>query len=103
MYAVRCLNFRAPASDEYLFIATGGRDCVLRIWRVLRSKLPDDSERAAVDLCDEFDDHGNYITALAVTKRATKLYSADWNGEIFEWRRRQSAKYNLDSVYRMKR
>lgn len=103
VYAVRFLNFRTPASDEYSFIATGGRDCVLRVWRVLRTKQPDDSDRAAIDLCDEFDDHQNYITSLAVTKRATTLYSADWNGDIFEWRRRQSAKYNLDSVYKMKR
>lgn len=103
VYSVRFLNFCTPASDEYLFVATGGRDCVLRVWRVLRTKQPDASDRATIDLCDEFDDHQNYITSLAVTKRATKLYSADWNGEIFEWRRRQSAKYNLDSVYKMKR
>lgn len=103
MYAVRFLNFCTPASDDYLFIATGGRDCVLRVWRLLCTKQPEDSDRATIDLCDELDDHQNYITSLAVTKRATKLYSADWNGEIFEWRRRQSAKYNLDSVYKMKR
>lgn len=103
VYAVCGLNFRSPASDEYLFIATGGRDCVLRVWRVLRTEQPDDSDRNAIDLCDEFDQHQNYITSLAVTKRATKLYSADWNGDIYEWRRRQSSKFTLDSVYRMKR
>lgn len=58
---------------------TGGRDCVLRIWKISTDTDID------IELCDELIQHENYITSLAASWKSTKIYSADWNGVLLQW------------------
>lgn len=85
--------------SEYV-IVTGGRDCVLRIWKIHM----DDSDENDIELCDELIQHENYITSLVVNQKATKFYSADWNGVLLEWIRKRSSKDNdMSPLYQMQR
>lgn len=94
MYAAKWLS----KNDVQDYIATGGRDCVLRIWKI--SKDVD----ADIELCDELIQHDNYITSLATSRKSTKIYSADWNGVLLEWSLKKSGKgKDAEPLYQMKR
>lgn len=84
-------------SEEQSYIATGGRDCVLRIWRVNHNT---DTE---IELCDELIQHDNYITSLATTRKSTKIYSGDWNGVLLEWSLKKSKSKETEPLYHLKR
>lgn len=84
-------------SSDFAYIATGGRDCVLRIW-----KISMDIE-ADVELCDELIQHENYITSLAAGRKLS-LYTADWNGTLLEWYREEPSKNtDVQPLYQMRR
>lgn len=94
VYACKWLN----KSMNEAYIVTGGRDCVLRIW-----KIPTDNA-AEIELCDELIQHENYITSLATSRRATKIYSADWNGVLLQWsQKRCDSESDIGPLYQMKR
>lgn len=81
------------------FIATGGRDCVLRIW-----KIGSEDSDTDIELCDELIQHDNYISCLETTRKSTKLYSADWNGVLLEWNQKKSHKdRHVGPTYQLKR
>lgn len=63
-----------------VFVVTGGRDNIFRIWRIAF-----DMERT--DLVQELAGHKNYITAIVYAKKSKNLYSSDWDGNIIEWTR----------------
>lgn len=67
-------------SIKKLFAVTGGRDKIIRIWRIQF-----DLERT--DLVQELEGHKNYITAIVCAKKTKNLYSSDWDGNIIEWAR----------------
>lgn len=80
------------------YIVTGGRDCVLRIWKVSTENDTD------IELCDELIQHENYITSLAASRRATKIYSADWNGVLLQWSQKKcDAGNDAGPLYQIKR
>lgn len=83
VYAVKFLNVRHSA--DCLLLASGSRDRTLRIWRISRE------ESGEMRICDEHRDHGNFITSLAATKKAMRVYSADYSGEVLEYVRRRDA------------
>lgn len=94
MYAVKWLN----QSSEYAYIATGSRDGIIRVW-----KIYGDFE-ADIELCDELKQHENYITSVAANQKASKIYSADWNGVLLEWSHTKSHKEKANgSLYRLQR
>lgn len=80
IYAAKWLR----KSTDFTYLATGGRDCVLRIWKISTD------EAADIELCDELIQHDNYITSIA-TNRKSVIYTADWNGCLFEWGRQSIA------------
>lgn len=95
VYAVKWLS----KSLHSAFVATGGRDCLLRIW-----KIATDDTDTDIELCDELIQHDNYISCLEATRKSSKLYSADWNGELLEWSRKKSSKERCVSPnFRLKR
>ena len=77
LYAVKCLQI----SSRHVWVATGGRDSILRFWKVHRG---DDSKRL-YELNAELDSHQNYITAITCTRKFNRIYSSDWDGVIVEW------------------
>lgn len=85
-------------TQEYAHVVTGGRDCVLRIWKISTNADAD------IELCDELIQHDNYITSLAATRKSNKLYTADWNGVLLEWSRTKSNKgKDVGPLYHMRR
>lgn len=81
------------------YIVTGGRDCVLRIW-----KISTDID-ADIELCEELIQHENYITSLATSRKSTKIYSADWNGVLLQWslKKGDNSGNNVGPLYQLKR
>lgn len=71
-------------------MATGGRDALLRIWRIYGAN----NDVSAFELVQELNGHQNYITAITGTNSVDKLYSADYGGVIIEW-----SKMKTDRVY----
>lgn len=76
LYTAKILDLSA----KELFVVTGGRDKIIRTWRITL-----DVERT--DLVQELEGHKNYITAIVCAKKTKNLYSSDWNGYIIEWTR----------------
>uniref|UniRef100_A0A336M610 CSON012678 protein n=1 Tax=Culicoides sonorensis TaxID=179676 RepID=A0A336M610_CULSO len=74
VYAARCLLIERHS----LVIVTGGRDCLLRVWKC-------NEKRAGAEIHQELEGHDDYISCLACTKQRT-LLSADANGVIIEWK-----------------
>lgn len=94
VYACKWLS----KSIDDAYIVTGGRDCVLRIWKI-STEIDDD-----IELCDELIQHENYITSLAASKKSTKIYSADWNGVLLQWSLKKGDSGNdVGPLYQMKR
>lgn len=62
-------------------MATGGRDSILRIWRV----YGENNDVGAFELVQELNGHQNYITAITGTDSTEQLYTADYSGGIIEW------------------
>lgn len=83
---MKCLNLLSGS----LHVATGGRDALLRIWRIYGAN----NDVSAFELVQELNGHQNYITAIAGTNSVDKLYSADYGGVIIEW-----SKSKTDRVY----
>lgn len=76
LYTVKVMDFSA----KEMFVVTGGRDKIIRIWCITF-----DIERT--DLIQELEAHKNYITAIVCAKKTKNLYSSDWDGYIIEWTR----------------
>lgn len=68
-------------SAASIHVVTGGRDSIVRIWKIFGEK----SDMGAFDLWQELEGHQNYITAIVKTRDQRKFYSSDWNGTIIEW------------------
>lgn len=95
VYAVKWLS----KSLDSIYVATGGRDCILRIW-----KIDDTDANSDIELCDELIQHDNYISCLEATRKSSKLYSADWSGVLLEWTHIKHEKEKIvSSVYHLKR
>lgn len=90
VYKVKVLSFHNVAN--ILYIATGGRDHLLRIWKIDRDLR--DEQNSEFELCDELEGHQNYITTMTSSKKSTKLFTADWNGDIIEWVRHRNISKN---------
>lgn len=67
-------------AHDYVLISTGGRDCVLRIWKMSLTNTDDD-----IELCSELIQHEDYITSLLTNRKSSRLYTADWAGVLLEW------------------
>lgn len=93
VYTVKWLN----RSSKYAYLVTGGRDCVLRIWKQYFDREND------IELCDEIIQHENYITSMVASRKGTTFYTADWSGVLLEWIRNKSNKEQNMSLYRMQR
>lgn len=79
-------------STKYIYVITGGRDYVLRLW-----KMHYKHDEHEYDLSQELKNHQNYITALKSTKNCIRLFSSDWDGNILEWERgnKKKVEYNF--------
>lgn len=93
VYAVKWLN----RSSKYAYLVTGGRDCVLRIWKHYFDRAND------IELCHEIIQHENYITSMVASRKGTTFYTADWNGVLLEWTRNKCSKASNISLYQMQR
>lgn len=79
LYAIKCMDL---SGDGGMYVVTGGRDAILRIWHVAMNK----TDATAYTLVQELEDgHRSYITAIVSTDNSDKLYSADMSGVIAEW------------------
>lgn len=78
LYAVKCLRLTGVSG---VYIATGGRDAFLRIWRV----FGDNNDTSAYELAQEHSGHQNYITAIVSKEVDESLYSSDYSGVIIQW------------------
>lgn len=87
-------------TTEFVHVATGCRDSVIRIWKIYRHMEID------IELCDELRQHENYITSLATNYKFTKLYSSDWNGVLLEFTRlgrKSSKEHATDTIFGLQR
>nr|CAB3220659.1 jouberin-like [Phallusia mammillata] len=57
-------------------VATGGYDCVIRVWNVAT---------ATAEMLQELDGHKSFINSIVFDKSGLTLYSADSNGMILAW------------------
>lgn len=95
IYAAKWL--RKSTDLDFAYLASGGRDCVLRIWKISIDLAAD------VELCDELIQHDNYITSIT-TNRKSIIYTADWSGRLFEWSRNKRGKEKiLGPVFQLRR
>lgn len=90
VYAVQWLN----RSSKYAFVVTGGRDCVLRIWKHYFDGEHD------IELGDELIQHDNYITSMVTSRKGTTFFTADWNGVLLQWMRNKSRNGPLYQLHR---
>lgn len=83
LYAVKCLDL--TNNGDNVFVVTGGRDAILRIWHV----FGDWNDVTAIELMQELSgSHQNYITAIVAPVKGDqfhKFYSSDMSGIIIEW------------------
>lgn len=84
--------------SDQTYAITGGRDGILRVWKMSRNMEAD------IELYDELIHHDNYITSIAVNHKLFAFYSADWNGLLIEWsKKRNTNEKNVGSSYHMSR
>lgn len=82
VYAVQWLN----RSSKYAFVVSGGRDCVLRIWKHYFDGEHD------IELGDELIQHDNYVTSMVTSRKGTTFFTADWNGVLLQWMRNKKSR-----------
>lgn len=97
LYAVKCLQI--PNENE-MYVVTGGRDGVLRIWHVYEQQ----QEEPAYRLMQELDNgHQSYITSIVTNKKNSLIYSADANGCVVEWTMRKNRNQKYADCFELKR
>lgn len=67
-----------PIKSNKLFIATGGRDTFLKIFRYDKTSMN-------TDLCFKLTGHEGYITNIVCKANGEFMYSSDSTGSIIEW------------------
>lgn len=66
-------------SDKCLYVVTGGRDGVIRIWRCSERKQ-------SAELLQEIEEHKDYVTTMTSSLKTGTILSADAKGLIIEWK-----------------
>ncbi|XP_031640642.1 jouberin-like [Contarinia nasturtii] len=98
VYVTKWLSKLSECDADHAYAVTGGRDCILRVWKINMNIDAD------IELYDELIQHDNYITSLAIAGKSLHLYSADWNGVLLEWCQTKNHKENDDGpLYQMSR
>jgi hypothetical protein len=89
-----CFIYASKFLDGQSLIATGGRDSIIRIWKVKKSL---EGFELHQELSPSEDTKDIYITAIA-TKSLEYFYSSNSAGQIFEWKF-NGKKYSLNRLF----